>query len=152
MRREHESIAVDVLDALARYLDEAPGPFHITVLATRANLPHDRLRGYLDELAALGLVEQDRSPRLTVKGRQFLECYHAWVRVQKIYGLDPRAGRGQPVRVLQVAAQPGMPAVPAAMPAAPPAPGSPAAAASSLRAAHETFSDAEAAAKAVRGP
>ena len=66
MRREHESIAVDVLDALARYLDEAPGPFHITVLASRANLPHDRLRNYLDELTALGLVEQDRTPRLTV--------------------------------------------------------------------------------------
>jgi predicted transcriptional regulator len=126
MRREHESIAVDVLDALARYLEEEQGPFHITVLATRANLPHDRLRTYLDELATLGLVERDRTPRLSVKGRQFLECYHAWVRVQKIYGLDPRAGRGQAVRVLQVvpaAAHAGAPAAQTEVPMVPaPAP------------------------------
>ena len=100
MRREHDSIFVDVLNALARYLDEK-GPFHVTELSARANLPHDRLRTYLMELHTLGLIEGEATPKLTVKGRQFLECYHAWVRVQKLYGLDPRAGRGQPVRVLQ---------------------------------------------------
>lgn len=139
MRREHESIAVDVLDALARYLDESQGPFHITVLATRANLPHDRLRGYLDELATLGLVEHDRTPRLTVKGRQFLECYHAWVRVQKIYGLDPRAGRGTPLHVLAV--QRGAGPAPAAASAGPEPP-----------AVREALAHADAAERLVRGP
>lgn len=99
MRREHDSITVDVLDKLAAYLREK-GPFHVTALAARANLPHDRLKTYLDELAALGFVEVGLKPAITAKGRQFLECYHAWVRIQKIYGLDPRAGRGQALRFL----------------------------------------------------
>ena len=99
MRREHDSITVDVLDNLSSYLREK-GPFHVTVLAARANLPHDRLKGYLDELTTLGLIEQTPNPALTTKGLQFLECYHAWVRIQKIYGLDPRAGRGQALRFL----------------------------------------------------
>src|SRR5688572_19631652 len=99
MRREHDTITVDVLDSLSSYLKEK-GPFHVTVLAARANLPHDRLKGYLDELVALGLIEQSPNPALTIKGLQFLECYHAWVRIQKIYGLDPRGGRGQALRFL----------------------------------------------------
>ena len=99
MRREHETITVDVLDQLSSYLREK-GPFHVTVLASRANLPHDRLKGYLDELSSLGFIEPGASPRITVKGLQFLECYHAWVRIQKIYGLDPRAGRGQAARLM----------------------------------------------------
>ena len=147
MRREHESIAVDVLDALARYLDEAEGRFHITVLASRANLPHDRLRTYLDELSSLGLVDHERTPTLTPKGRQFLECYHAWVRVQKIYGLDPRAGRGQSVRVLAV----GRHAVAAPAEAVASAPQASPSQGSALREAHDAFSEAEATARPARG-
>lgn len=99
MRREHDTITVDVLDKLSSYLREK-GQFHVTVLAARANLPHDRLRTYLDELASLGFIESTPQPSITLKGQQFLECYRAWVRIQKIYGLDPRAGRGQAVRFL----------------------------------------------------
>lgn len=90
MRREHESIVADVLDALARYSTENRGLFHITALAAKANLPHDRLRTYLEELAAMDLLTLGPVPALTDKGRQFLECYHAWVRVQQMYGLLPR--------------------------------------------------------------
>lgn len=93
MRREHDTIAVEVLDHLSRLLQHQ-GPFHITILAVRANLPHDRLRGYLDELVAMGLVVREPVPMLTPKGRQFLDCYHAWLRIQKLYGLGVRTPRG----------------------------------------------------------
>ena len=97
MRREHDSIFVEVLDAINGMQDK---PFQVTVLAARANLPHDRLRTYLDELSVHGLIEAIPNPSVTTKGQQFLECYHAWVRIQKLYGLDPRAGRGQALRLL----------------------------------------------------
>ena len=121
MRREHESILVDVLDSLSSYLREK-GPFHVTALAARANLPHDRLKGYMDELVSLGFIEPGAKPEITSKGHQFLECYRAWIRIQKIYGLDPRAGRGQAIRFLP-GGQP-LHLLSKAVAAAPPAPDS----------------------------
>ena len=108
MRREHDSIVIDVLDALARYDQEDRGEFHVTALAARANLPHDRLRTYLDELASMQLVQLEPVPRVTVRGRQFLECLHAWVRVQQMYGLHPRSSK-MPMRTIP-AMRPAMPA------------------------------------------
>lgn len=99
MRREHDSIVIDVLDALARY-DQDRDEFHVTALAARANLPHDRLRTYLDELAAMQLVQLEPVPSVTVRGRQFLECLHAWVRVQQMYGLHPRSANGATPRTI----------------------------------------------------
>lgn len=122
MRREHDTIVVEVLDELSRLL-ERPGPFHITVLAARANLPHDRLGGYLEELAAMGLALRDPIPAITGKGRQFLDCYHAWLRIQKLYGLGPQARLAARPPVTQQQASPHQPALLAADgPAAAPAP------------------------------
>jgi predicted transcriptional regulator len=95
MRREHASISADVLDSLASCMDGSR-PFHITVLAAKANLPHDRLRVYLDELAAIGLLTLGPDPVLTTKGRQFLECYYVWGRVQELYGLHPHPSHDKP--------------------------------------------------------
>src|SRR5688572_30603577 len=108
MRREHASILTDVLTSLAQYVDQAPGKVHVTILAARANLPHDRLKGYLAELTSVGLVSDNDGLAVTRKGRQFLDCYHAWLHVLHLYGLTgsvsvvpPEAGpielgRGRP--------------------------------------------------------
>jgi len=88
MRREHASILTDVLTSLAQYLDQAPGKVHVTVLAARANLPHDRLKAYLGELSAIGLISDADGLTVTRKGRQFLDCYHAWLHVLHLYGLS----------------------------------------------------------------
>ena len=95
MRREHVSILTEVLDAMAACTDERPGDLHITAVAARANLPHDRLKVYLGELADAGLIWRDWPYTPTTKGRQFLECYHAWQRLQVLFGLGrPAATAG----------------------------------------------------------
>ena len=91
MRREHLSILTGVLDAMAACTDEHPGGLHITAVAARANLPHDRLKHYLSELADAGLVWRDWPCTPTAKGRQFLDCYHAWQRLQVLFGLGKAA-------------------------------------------------------------
>lgn len=95
MRREHGTIVVEVLDQAWRLL-QRPGPFHITALASRANLPHDRLRSYLEELASMRLMDLEPIPRVTAKGREFLDCYHAWLRIQRLYGLEAVPSREAP--------------------------------------------------------
>lgn len=87
-RREHARILGDVLDSLAKQAKHEPRS-SLAGLAARANLPHDRLLGYLSELRERGLVTADRLPGLTAKGSEFLACYRAWVRVQALYGLGP---------------------------------------------------------------
>lgn len=106
MRREHDSIVVDVLDALDTYRQQSPGVFRVTELAARANLPHDRLKTYLVELATMGLLDGTETPMPTSKGRQFLECYHAWVRIQRLYGLRPRGIDAGAVRTVPATAAP----------------------------------------------
>ena len=117
MRREHVSILTEVLDAMASCTDERPGDLHITAVAARANLPHDRLKNYLGELADAGLVWRDWPYTPTTKGRQFLECYHAWQRLQVMFGLGkpPATNLG------------GVTAKAVAVPAGPVEPGAPAA-------------------------
>lgn len=89
MRREHASILTEVLQELARYHEDRPHELHITVLAARVNLPHDRLKAYLAELSRAGLVWPDWPSNLTPRGDQFLQCYHAWLRLQAFFGLRP---------------------------------------------------------------
>ena len=112
MRREHVSILTDVLDALASCTDERPGDLHITAVAARANLPHDRLKTYLAELADAGLLWREWPYSPTAKGRQFLECYHAWLRLQVMFGLAqkaPGSHLGAPVRPAGAAPAPIVP-------------------------------------------
>ena len=66
-------------------------------VAVRANLSYDRLIGYLNELGAAGMVEGERMPRLTAKGRAFLQEYRQWRGVLDRFGLhepDMRGRRG----------------------------------------------------------
>ncbi|MES2154464.1 MAG: hypothetical protein V4510_04945 [bacterium] len=87
MRREHARILGDVLDNLDGLADGRAPRVSLAGLAARANLPHDRLVAYLGELRHHDLVEEGRLPQLTSRGRQFLECYHAWIRIQALYGI-----------------------------------------------------------------
>lgn len=85
-RREHALILGDVLDSLDR-LARQGGRSSLAGLASRANLPHDRLKEYLEELRNHGMVGPEPVPKLTPKGAQFLECYQAWIRIQELYGI-----------------------------------------------------------------
>ena len=85
-RREHALILGDVLDALDRIARQG-GRSSLAGLASRANLPHDRLKGYLEELRTHQMVGPEPLPALLPKGSQFLECYQAWIRVQELYGI-----------------------------------------------------------------
>lgn len=86
-RREHALILGDVLDSIDRIAREG-GRTSLAGLASKANLPHDRLKGYLVELRAHGMVGEEPVPHLTAKGSQFLECYQAWIRIQELYGIQ----------------------------------------------------------------
>ncbi|MFO1532104.1 MAG: hypothetical protein ABR562_00150 [Thermoplasmatota archaeon] len=85
-RREHALILGDVLDALDRIARQG-GRASLAGLASRANLPHDRLKEYLTELRGHGMIGEEPLPHLSAKGAQFLECYQAWIRVQELYGI-----------------------------------------------------------------
>lgn len=85
-RREHALILGDVLDSLDRIARQG-GRASLAGLASRANLPHDRLKGYLEELRSHDMVGAEPLPKLTPKGAQFLECYQGWIRVQELYGI-----------------------------------------------------------------
>lgn len=95
MRREHSSILIEVLDELAAAVEASPAGVHITEVAARANLPHDRLKGYVGELVQAGLLHPQWPPAPTPKGLQFLQCYHAWIRIQGMFGLHPKPGPPQ---------------------------------------------------------
>lgn len=86
-RREHALILGDVLDSLDRIARQG-GRTSLAGLASRANLPHDRLKSYLEELRDHDMVGPEPLPKLTPKGLQFLECYQAWIRVQELYGIQ----------------------------------------------------------------
>ncbi|HJQ93475.1 MAG TPA: hypothetical protein VJ874_04220 [Candidatus Thermoplasmatota archaeon] len=86
-RREHAKILGDVLDNLEALPRRQPGRVNLAGLASSANLPHDRLIGYLGELRLHGLVQGNHLPSITDRGEQFLQCYRGWVRVQALYGL-----------------------------------------------------------------
>ncbi len=47
----------------------------LTHIQVRLNVSFDRLKKYLVNLKDLGLVEDENSPRLTEKGKQYLKEY-----------------------------------------------------------------------------
>lgn len=65
----------------------------VTHVATRANVPYDRMQSYLEELEEAGLVEMEESmPRLTPKGVEFLRHYRQWVEVLDRFGVGAPGG------------------------------------------------------------
>ena len=84
MRRERDAIFGDVLAAIERA--GAPGEARVSAVAQRANVPHDRLMGYLAELRDAGLVTSDGA--LTPAGHELLQKYREWREVLERFGLD----------------------------------------------------------------
>lgn len=87
-RRERWSILGAVLQAIDEEAEAPRGRVRPTRVAASANLPFDRLQQYVAELQAAGLLDPGEPPRLTQKGRQFLDEYRRWSRVLSTFGLD----------------------------------------------------------------
>lgn len=89
-RRERWGVIADILSAVEQETSDGR-PVGPTLIATRANIPYDRLKGYLDELREKRLLEDDPNPRLTPSGREFLRQHRQWAEVLARYGFgkDP---------------------------------------------------------------
>jgi predicted transcriptional regulator len=90
-RRDRIKIYADILQVL--FGEEAEGEggeMHITHIQLRTNVPFDRLKKYLSELADLGLIQDGSSPKLTEKGQQFLVEYEKVLEFMKRMGLGYR--------------------------------------------------------------
>jgi predicted transcriptional regulator len=59
----------------------------LTQVQVRINVPFDRLKIYISELADLGLIEGGASLRLTEKGKQYLAEYERVLEFMKRMGL-----------------------------------------------------------------
>ena len=79
-RRERWAIVRDILLAIDAQ-DQTRAVLRLTHVAHQANLPLDRLRTYLDQLAARGLIEALDRPRLTPEAREFLRHCRDWSQV-----------------------------------------------------------------------
>lgn len=85
-RRERWGVAGSILDAIDREHAEKRDGARVTNVATRANVPYDRLVTYLESLSQAGLVTLDKMPRLTPEGEEVLRQYRQWTEVAKRYG------------------------------------------------------------------
>jgi predicted transcriptional regulator len=87
-RRERWSIVIAILEAIEEQRRLAGEDARVTNVAMRANLPYDRLMLYLQDLAKAGFVTEERMPRLTAKGEDFLRAARQWREVLGRFGLD----------------------------------------------------------------
>lgn len=72
-RRDKLKIYGDLLSILNEMSTEK---VVLTRVQLRINVPFDRLKNYIAELKELGLI-QDKTLRLTAKGKQYLKEYEA---------------------------------------------------------------------------
>jgi len=86
-RRERWSVLAAILRSLDAHIRDYGENARVTRVAISANVPYDRLMAYLKELARAGLVTEERMPRLTVKGKDFLAHYQQWAEVLSRFGL-----------------------------------------------------------------
>jgi predicted transcriptional regulator len=60
----------------------------LTRIQTRINVPFDRLKNYLLELNKLGLIQDEKTLKLTEKGKQYLREYESVLDFMKRMGLS----------------------------------------------------------------
>ncbi len=84
-RRDKMKLYGDLLFILQAEQSEAEKIVLIRVQA-KLNVSFDRLKGYLSDLESLGMIEDQISYRLTVKGKQYLKEY------QKVLDFMERMG------------------------------------------------------------
>jgi len=87
--REYRSrlrIYADILESI-----QSQGLARVTVIMRDANLPYDRLVGYLDELVEKGLLERRGGGQhfyiLTLSGARFLEEFRRFEALARAFGL-----------------------------------------------------------------
>lgn len=84
-------ILVDMMRAIRDEGDDGAGP---TRILYAANLSHDRLKQYLEELLDKGLIEEvlgsngSRTYTLTDKGREFLREFVKIERFSQAFGIE----------------------------------------------------------------
>ena len=83
VRRSHNTVLTDILRLVADGPDVPP-----TALATRANVPYDRLGRYVDELRRLRLLNAEAPLRLTSRGAQLLVDHERWREALHMAGLS----------------------------------------------------------------
>ncbi|MDF1537285.1 MAG: winged helix-turn-helix domain-containing protein [Candidatus Thorarchaeota archaeon] len=89
--RSKVCILADMMRAIQSEGEEGAGP---TKILYAANLSHDRLTQYIDELIEKELIhdvepeENTRSYVLTEKGREFLQEYRKIERFSQAFGID----------------------------------------------------------------
>lgn len=88
--RSKVRILADMMRAIQREGEDGAGP---TKILYAANLSHDRLTQYIDELLEKELIHEveagdNRSYRLTDKGREFLIEYTKIERFSQAFGID----------------------------------------------------------------
>jgi predicted transcriptional regulator len=75
-------------DLLAALKDEANAEkIVLTKVQVRINVPFDRLKNYISELCELNLIEDEKSLKLTQKGKQYLKEYEEVLDFMKRMGL-----------------------------------------------------------------
>jgi predicted transcriptional regulator len=73
IRRDRLKIYGDLLAALN---EEAKNEKKVLLrVQVRTNLPFTRLKGFIQDLIELGLIEDEDSLKLTAKGKQYLKEY-----------------------------------------------------------------------------
>ena len=87
-RRDKMKIYCDILSAVQN--GTSNGGVTLTHVQQKANVPFDRLKTYMSELAALGLMQSEPPPRLTEKGMQYLAEYEKVLDFMKRMGLEYR--------------------------------------------------------------
>ena len=62
----------------------------VTRVQVRINVPFDHLKNYIFELSSLGVIQNESSLRLTLKGKQYLREYEKVLDFIKRMGLTYR--------------------------------------------------------------
>ena len=83
-RRDKMKIYGDLLSILQ---SESSNEVVLTRLQLRLNVPFDRLKQYLTQLRELGLIEDENSPKLTKKGKQYIREYEKVLDFMKRMGI-----------------------------------------------------------------
>lgn len=85
-RRDKLKIYGDLLSVL--YSEDKTEKIVLSHLQTRINVPFDRLKKYILELNELGLIQDEKSLKLTEKGKQYLREYERILDFMKRMGIS----------------------------------------------------------------
>lgn len=84
-RRDRMKIYGDLLSIL--YAENKEEKIVLTRIQIQINVPFDRLKIYISELANLGLITDETSLRVTEKGKQYLSEYQNVLDFMKRMGI-----------------------------------------------------------------